>query len=111
MIMRIENQINNLINMEQELYYEINIINSPLGYNTTICESLKQVYNFLDMIDHLWPSDDGMEIKIKGVLMLQDTYHEWCLEFLDPLEANRIIERDRQYNTHFLPKEPKLGVK
>lgn len=64
-------------------YYQLDLENMPVDWNTTICESLDEVRDVLQYLDiHL--DDDTIEAKvtIRGIAMSREAYAEWKKEYI-----------------------------
>lgn len=68
---------------DKYLYYQIDLVNVPVEWNTTICESLEHVHDTLKFLD-IYFDDETIEAKaiIIGVGMTRKEYADWCHEHL-----------------------------
>lgn len=72
--------------MEEPLYtyYQIDLKDVPVEWDTTICESLDEVLDVLKYLDiHL--DDDTIEarITIRGIAMTRSAYAHWRKEYIE----------------------------
>ena len=71
------------------LYYQLDLENMPVDWDTTICESLDEVRDVLQYLDiHL--DDDTIEAKItiRGIGMTEEAYLAWKKEHITDKPTN-----------------------
>ena len=62
-------------------YYKVELQNSPLEWDETICETIDEVRDLLNFLD-IYLDDDTRELKviITGVGMTKDAFYQYQLE-------------------------------
>jgi hypothetical protein len=65
-------------------YYQVDVENMPLEWNTTICESLDEVRKILQYVDiHLDDPTIEARVIIRGIGMTQVAFKQWQEENLE----------------------------
>lgn len=66
-------------------YYEVELVNTPLDWNFTICESLDEVKNVLQFADVFLDDETrGTKVIVKGIGMTREAYNHWKKEKNNP---------------------------